>query len=95
MENDLNKVADVIKAVFERQFAPARVQKILLEPDVDHDGDAIIRAQVVFEVDGDKLDPKKVKGLARHLRSEFEKLNEDRFPVVSFKTSAEFASEAA
>ena len=86
---------NTIKRVVEQELAPAKLVSVELSEDVDHDGDPILRVDIVFEIEGDRLEPSKVRGLARHLREPLEALHEERFPVLSFKTKAEHSAEAA
>jgi hypothetical protein len=86
---------EAIKKVVATQLAPARIVDVSVKEDVDHDGDRILRISVVFEAEGDRLDPKKVVGLVRHLREPFEELHEDRFPLFSFMIPSEVTGAAA
>lgn len=88
-------VREVIKKVVEKQLAPARIVDVSVEEGFDHDGDRILRVVVVFEAEDDRLDPKKVLGLVRHLRKPFQELDEDRFPLFSFMIPSEVNGAAA
>ena len=60
-----------------------------------HDaGDEILEFRIVFDA-ADRLDPKRVAGLIRHLRSRLHDISEERFPVLSFVSAAEAKTEAA
>ena len=74
------------------QLAPARIVDLTAVEAEDADGDPILRIMVVFEAEDDRLDPKKVLGLVRHLREPLKELIADRFPILSFMTSAEAAA---
>jgi hypothetical protein len=89
------KLLDAIKAVVEKELEPARIERVDVDHEIDHDGDPILRIQIVFEIEGDRLNPKSVRGLGRHLREPLEKLRVDDFPVFSFATLKEFQSAAA
>lgn len=75
---------DVIKRVVQSHLAPAVVKSVAVSEDVDHDGDDILRVEVVIEVEGDRLDPERVVGLVRHLREPLQNIHEERFPVFTF-----------
>ncbi len=91
-QNDLlSAVSDVIS----QQLAPARVERVSVENDEDHDGDPILRITVVFSVEGGRLDSKKVLGLARHLREPLKRFREEAFPVFTFMTPEESSGAAA
>lgn len=89
------ELSDVIREVVAAQLNPARVERIDVEHDVDHDGDPILRIKIVFEVEGDRLQPKAVRGLARHLREPLERLAIESFPTFSFATVDEDDAAAA
>lgn len=86
---------DVIRKTVEAELAPARILDVRLHEDVDHDGDPIPRISVVFEAKDDRLNPRSMVGLARHLREPLERLQVDAFPVFRFLTARDAAGEAA
>ncbi|MCR9068136.1 MAG: hypothetical protein NXH79_04760 [Rhodobacteraceae bacterium] len=88
-------IIETIRKVVEAQLAPARVDRVDVAYDLDHDGDPLLRVRIVFEIDGDRLDPKAVRGLARHLREPLERIAVDDFPVFSFATVKEDRAAAA
>ncbi len=95
MDDELEKVAETIRSVVEKQLAPAEVTEIVLEGDLDHDGDPILRVQIVFEAEDDRLDPAKVKGLTRHLREPLDNFANVGFPVLNFTSKHEVPPAAA
>jgi hypothetical protein len=95
IDKELESVANTIKEIVEKQLAPAVVTEIVLESDIDHDGDPILRVQVIFEADDDQLDPAKVKGLTRHLREPLDNFANVGFPVLNFTSKRELPPEAA
>ena len=88
-------VDKIVKQVFQKQLAPARIVNLTVMEAEDVDGDPILRIEVVFKVAGDRLDPEKVLGLGRRLRQRLHEANTDPFPVFSFMTSEEAAEAAA
>ncbi len=89
-------IDEIVKHVVVTQLAPARVVDLSVTEDVDFDGDPIFRIVVVFEAEGNRLDPERVVGLARHLRNrlgelgnELGELDSERFPIFSFMTVEE------
>lgn len=88
-------LTEVARSVVEKQLAPARIVRVEVQEDPDHDGDPVLRVTVVFESDEDDLDPDRVLGLVRHLREPLEKLEEPRFPIFSFMTPDECDGAAA
>ena len=91
--------SDILKqafsAVFQEEFSDVTLDNVELTEDVDSSGDPIIRVKFVFDVGGGRLEPEKVKGLLRHLRDSLSKLDESRFPIVSFERADERTGEAA
>ena len=86
---------EIIERVVKERFAPARIVKVMVEEDLDHDGDEILRVRIVFEAEDDKLDTDKVLGLIGLLRRGLEKIKEERFPIPYFMTLDEFKDAAA
>lgn len=84
-------VEDAVKQVVQRQLAPAKVVDLTAVEAKDADGDPILRMVVVFEAEGDRLDPDKVLGPVRHLRQSLKEHLTDRFPILSFMTTKEAA----
>ncbi|QBY02010.1 hypothetical protein E2K80_15790 [Rhodophyticola sp. CCM32] len=93
--HDGHEISEVIRRVVAEQLDPARIVDVTVSDDVDHDDEPILRVEVIFEVEGDRLDPKKVMGLVRHLREPLQALHEKRFPMISFLTLDEFSGAAA
>ena len=79
----------VITPVLKKQLAPARVLDVRVDEGFDADGDPILRIQVVYEAEQDRLDPHKVVSLIRHLRGPLNKEGSEHFPVLSFMTEEE------
>ena len=82
--NQVEKIAKTIKVVVQEQLKPAHIIDVVVSADVDHDGFDVLKVNVVFTIEGDRLDPDKVLGLVRHLRQPFKGIQENRFPIFSF-----------
>lgn len=93
--HDTSQTIETIRQVVETQLAPAQIVDLSVREDVDSDGEEVLRVDVVFRIDGNKLDPEKVLGLVRHLREPFEKLHEKRFPIFSFMKPDDMNGAAA
>jgi hypothetical protein len=93
--NQTLETIEAIRKVVEAQLAPAEIVDVSVREDVDSDGEDVLRVDVVFRIDGNRLDPEKVLGLVRHLREPFEKLHEDRFPIFSFMKPEDMNGAAA
>lgn len=96
MENGLhNELMAMVQRIVVEQLNPARIERVDVEHDVDHDGDPILRIKIVFDAEDDRLDPRSVRGLARHLREPLEELRVEEFPMFSFATVKEDQSATA
>lgn len=89
------QTVETIKKVIAHELAPARIVDVLVKESVDHDGDRILRVDVVMEAKGTRLDPAKVVGLPRHLREPLEQLDVGLFPMISFLTPDDLTGAAA
>ncbi len=88
-------VRGVVESVVRRELGEAVVAGLLVTDEIDHDGVAFLRVEIVFDTANGRLDPQKVKSLSRLLREPLEDLGESRFPVFSFKSIAEHQGAAA
>ena len=94
MALDMSEVQDAVRGPLQTQLASVELINVDISEDFDHDGDPILRIKVTFRANNQRLDPIKVKGLIRHLRTALASINEDRFPVVSFRTDTDAEEEA-
>ncbi|SHG74131.1 hypothetical protein [Marivita hallyeonensis] len=90
-----NEIRDAIEEVVRKELHPAEVVSIDVKGDFDHDGDEILRITVVFEAEGGRLNTSKVLGLPRHLREPLAKLQEKRFPILTYMKPDELDGAAA
>lgn len=88
---DSKALTELIEGVVKRQFSEAVINNVDVRPDVDDDGDAVLRVTVVFETSGETLDPGKMVGLVRHLRPELAENGIESFPLVRFIAKADAA----
>ncbi len=65
-------------------FAGVRVINVDVADDTDADGNAILRINVVFEGDPNKIDARRLSGVVRELRPKLEEIDETAFPLLSF-----------
>ena len=64
---------------------------VAVKPDVDHDGDAILRVTVVVQDGTERLDPKKVLDASGSIWSELDEAGIESFPIVSYMTKSDAA----
>ena len=88
-------VLDTISSIVAEHLYPATVLHVDVQDDTDHDGDPILRVEIVVEVEHGSLDPEKVLSLPRHLREPLAEVHENKFPMISFLSKDEFEGEAA
>ena len=88
---DNKALTELVEAVIRRQFSDGVIHAVAVKPDVDHDGDAILRVTVVVEKEVKTLDSGKKLGLVRHLRPELAEVGIEDFPIVSYMTKADAA----
>lgn len=88
---DNKALTELVEAVIRRQFSDAVINTVAVKPDVDHDGDDILRVTVVVQDGIERLDPDKAVGLIRHLRPELAEAGIENFPIVSYMTKADAA----
>jgi hypothetical protein len=78
------EVNEAVWAVLRDRFPDAKVANVSVRPDVDRDGDDILRVVIVLDGTLSSLDKKELFGFVRHLRSRLETVNREEFPVLSF-----------
>ena len=89
MQSSVEDTARSIEVVVRAQFDAVIIKSVSVREAVDHDGDPILRVQVVVDLGGRKLDSLRLKGLVRHVRSALILQDENRFPVFTFMTQSE------
>ncbi|WP_366653665.1 hypothetical protein [Fodinicurvata sp. EGI_FJ10296] len=96
MVNNVEKpVIDEIRRVVQSELSDVFHLDVFVRGEYDHNGDPFLRVEFVFDPRNGPLNPQKVKSLGRHVGEALQDLNEDRFPVFSFKTLAEQTGETA
>ncbi len=88
---DNKALTELAGTVIRRQFSDAVINTVAVKPDVDHDGDAILRVTVVVQDGIERLDPEKVLDASGSLWSELGEAGIESFPIVSYMTKADAA----
>lgn len=78
-----------------RRLPGVPIDRIEVTADRDQDDDEALFVTIVLERDPERLDPKALLGLIRHIREKLSSVNEDRFPYTRFMTRAEYDEAAA
>ena len=89
---DNKAVTGLVEAVVRRHFSDAVVHAVAVKPDVDHDGDDILRVTVVVEDGIERLDPKTVLDTSRTIWFELGDAGFESFPIVSYMTKSDAAT---
>lgn len=93
----LQEIEELIMGVAREQFPNAVIEGAYVILDTDSDGDPIYRVTLVFE-SAKGLDSRAAASFVRHVRPKLEELDEleqFRFPLVDFMTSADHKKLAA
>jgi hypothetical protein len=81
---------DVVAAVVIARFAHSIVDHVSVAPDVDSDGEPILRVMVVFADDISELDMRELAGIVRHVRPALLEHQETAFPIFRFLTKRDW-----
>ncbi|MDT8276687.1 hypothetical protein [Roseomonas mucosa] len=68
------------------------LKSVVVESEEDIDGDAILRVSIVLDEKNEKLDPRKMLALVRHIRASLTEVNESRFPLVSYFDQRDYSA---
>ena len=75
----------LVEEVARDQFHEVAVERVDVELDQDADGDPVWRVLLVLSAT-DKLEARKLSGFLRHL---FARYDDDRFPLLTFRSAAD------
>lgn len=89
---DNKALTEIVEAVIRRQFSDAVIDTVAVKPDVDHDGDAILRVTVVVQDGIERLDPAKVVDASGSVWSALGEAGIESFPIVSYMTKSDAAT---
>lgn len=84
-----------IASVLRSQFPQVEILQVHVDEGHDHDDLPYLRVEIVFETKEKRLEPAKVKGLIRHIRTQLAKIEEERFPVLTFMTQQDVEDRTA
>ena len=83
-----------IREQIEKDMVGLQIMDFRAVSDYDHDGDPILRLQIVYDEAGEEPRPSRVSALVRHIRPWLETRLPNTFPVFRFLTAGDFADEA-
>lgn len=87
---DVKSLERMVRDLFTERFKEISVNRVSIKPDLDDDGDHVLRVMIVLETDK-PLDGRKLVGLVRHLRSRLAEQDTDDFPLISFVSKSEIS----
>lgn len=94
MANEISQdLVAKLREQIERDMADINITDFRAKADRDHDGDPIIRLQIVYDGDGAEPRPIQVSAVARHVRHLLGSQMPNTFPVFRFLTAREIADE--
>src|SRR5687768_605338 len=79
---------EAIEQVVRGEFSDADIESVYAMPDLDEDGDPIVRILIVFK-SAAAFDAKKAKGLTHRLFPVLKEEFRGAFPIVSFRSMAD------
>ena len=92
---DYDKISKVIAQILSRDFKCIAITKVDVEKDVDHDGDPILRIDVVVDGERTDLDGREISSAVRRIRPALEDVEGTPFPVIAFIDSREYETTRA
>ena len=92
MAASTKKIETIVRSVLESRFGDVDIDSVIVEPDVDEDGEDILRVKVVLGGRFKQLDPEKSSSIIRHLRPKIAEIGEYAFPIISFISKSELGN---
>jgi hypothetical protein len=87
---DRKLLQDGIREVLSQYFENLTITAVHVAPELDRDGEEILRVDVVFEGSLKGADARRAAGAARHIRPVLEKNDADLFPFLSFVSKVDY-----
>lgn len=80
----LKQISDMVANTLKADFKDVKILRVVVDRDVDFDGDQVLNISVVFEGMPRDIDARVVSGAVRHVRPQLRELGEKAFPLMSF-----------
>jgi len=87
---DSKRIEANVAKTLGRDFADIKIVAVNVSPDLDQDGEDILRIEVVFEGALKAADARHVAGAARRLRPVLEEIDPDLYPVLTFVSKGDY-----
>jgi hypothetical protein len=88
-----NRIAKIVKEVLAADFNRVKILDVRVKDDVDADGEAMLRIEVIFEGPRKDVEALKLTGTVRHVRPRLRAINENAFPLFSFISKGDLGAE--
>jgi hypothetical protein len=82
-------VRTIVRETVEEQFPNVGIVDVVVRPDIDSDGEDVLRITVVLEDRKRDLDQNRLVGFVRHLRSNLAKVDQHAFPFMTFLSESD------
>lgn len=83
------EIETIVRDALQAQLPKTTVERVVVVPDVDNDGDKVLRVVIVFAGETREIDPDGMLKFIRSLRSRLVDADYDEYPSVSFVASNE------
>ena len=83
-KRDLPAISKVILETLRADFENIEIVDVMVDEDVDFDGDEILRIEVVFHGKPKGADAHKFSSAVRHIRPKLDDIGENAFPILWF-----------
>lgn len=90
MPVSLNELRRTTLETARERFGRDRIADLALSEDVDEDGAPYLRIRIVYNEQDGGLDRLRAFEFVRHLRAALQAVGEERFPLVSYVSRADF-----
>ena len=90
---DLETVRGAIFDALSRTLRAVKILDVRLSEDVGPEGEDVLRIDVIFEGDPQKIDPRLISGMVRTLRPVLEEAHESAFPLISLISKSDLPRE--
>lgn len=81
---DMTEIARVVRQTLAADFGSVEIIDVLVHDELDIDGDAVLRVEVIFEGMPKEEDARALSSVVRHVRPKLNAIGEKAFPLFSF-----------
>ncbi len=81
---DSDRLKELVCEEARRRFPGIEIINVDVDFDEDSEGDEFITAKVIFDTEDGRLPSDALVSFTRYLREAFDRIKEERFPVVSY-----------